>query len=312
MDILLRLRMLNHAQFQIDNRLLSQVTRTMTRFFLLQFLFVAMTSTVHLQAAAIESPVSITTELVANEKDNNFTLKVSLDIQDGWHTHDDSNNAGINTTVDLELPEGAKQVGEWARPLSKTKDGSREKKVFTTQADFSCEIAVSEDAIGKKIQVTVSYQACTEEYCNRPASKTLSVELKNLPATKKADLKSETKNSSSAKIDPAEKKTASKGAQKKISMEKNSSKFVFENELFEAPVRLTVNGKPLQQANDRFPSPAIYDIDNDGDNELIIGGLRGKVEVFENSSSSTTGDPIWEAGELLEDSDGKSIRLTNW
>ena len=285
----------------------------MTRFFLLQFLFVAMTSTVHLQAAPIESPVSITTELVANEKDSNhFTLKVSLDIQDGWHTHDDSNNSGINTTVDLELPDGAKQVGEWDRPLSKPKDGSPEKEVFTGQADFSCEIAVSEDAIGKKIQVTVSYQACTEEYCNRPTSKTLSVELKNSPTTKKTALESGTKNSSSAKVDPAEKKTAGKGAPKKISKEKDSSKFVFENELFEAPVRLTVDGKPLQQANDRFPSPAIYDIDNDGVNELIIGGLRGKVEVFENSSSSTKGDPIWEAGEPLEDSDGKSIELTNW
>ena len=290
----------------------------MTRFFLLQFLFVAMTSTVHLQAAPIESPVSITTELVANKQDSkHFTLKVSLDIQDGWHTHDDSNNSGINTTVDLELPEGAKQVGEWDRPLSKPQDGSPEKEVFTGQADFSCEIEVNEDAIGKKIKVTVSYQACTEEYCNRPTSKTLSAELKNSPATKKAVLKSSAKNSgaknsSSAEVNPAEKNTARKGARKKVSKEKNSSKFVFENELFEAPVRLTVDGKPLQQANDRFPSPAIYDIDNDGDNELIIGGLRGKVEVFENSSNATKGDPIWEAGELLEDSDGKSIRLTNW
>ena len=285
----------------------------MTRFFLLQFLFVAMTSTVHLQAAPIEGPVSITTELVTNEKvSNHFTLKVSLDIQDGWHTHDDSNNTGINTTVDLKLPEGVKQVGEWDRPLGKPKDGSPEKEVFTGQADFSCEIAASKDAIGKKIKVIVSYQACTEEYCNRPTSKTLSVELENSPAITKAILKSGTKNSSSTKVDPVEKKTAKKGTQKKILKEQDSSKFVFENELFEAPVRLTVDGKPLQQSSDRFPSPAIYDIDNDGDNELIIGGLRGKVEVFENSSRSTKGDPIWEAGELLEDSDGKSIRLTNW
>ena len=285
----------------------------MTRVFLLQLIFVAMTSTVHLQAAPIEDPVSITTELVANKKDSNqFTLMVSLGIQDGWHTHDDSINSRINTTVDLELPAGAKQVGEWDRPLSEPKDGSPEEEVFTGQAVFSCEITVSKDAIGEKIEVTVAYQACNEKYCNRPTSKTLSVEIKDSPITKKEVLKNGLKNGSSEEVDPVENRETTEVAQKKILEKKNSRKFVIENELFEAPVRLMVDGKPLQQANDRFPSPAMYDIDGDGANELIIGGLRGEVEVFKNSSSSIKGDPIWEAGEPLEDCDGNSIELTNW
>ena len=159
----------------------------MTRFFLLQLLFVSMIPMVHLHAAPIESPVSITTELVANKKDSNqFTLTVSLGIQDGWHTYDDSNNSSINTTVDFKLPDGVKQVGEWNRPLSEPKDGSPQKEVFTGQAVFSCEITASEDAIGEKIEVTVTYQACNEKYCNRPTSKTLSVEIKDSPITKKA------------------------------------------------------------------------------------------------------------------------------
>ena len=285
----------------------------MTRFLLLLFLLVATTSTAHLQAAPIEDPVSITTELVANKKDSNqFTLEVSLGIQDGWHTYDDPTNSSTNTTIDLELPAGAKQVGEWDRPLSELEDGSPETKVFTGQAVFNCEITLSKDAIGEKIEVTVAYQACNEKYCNRPTSKTLSVEIKDSPITKKAVLKNGFKNDSSPKVDSVENKTATKVAQKKILEKKNSRNFVIENELFEAPVRLMVDGKPLQQANDRFPSPAMYDIDGDGANELIIGGLRGEVEVFRNSSSDTKGDPIWEAGVPLEDRDGRSIELTNW
>ena len=285
----------------------------MTRFLLLLFLLVAMTSTAHLQAAPIEDPVSITTELVANEKDSNqFTLEISLGVQDGWHTYDDPTNSNTNTIVDLELPAGAKQVGEWDRPLSEPKDGSPETKVFTGQAVFSCEITVNKDAIGEKIEATVTYQACNENYCTRPTSKTLSVEIKDSPITKKVVLKNGLKNGSSEEVDPVENKATTEDAPKKMLKEKNSSKFVVENELFEAPFRLTVDGKPLQQANDRFPSPAMYDIDGDGTNELIIGGLRGEVEVFRNSSSATKGDPIWEAGEPLEDCDGRSIELTNW
>ena len=279
----------------------------MTRFFRLLFLFVAMIPTVQLQAAPIEGPVSITTELVANEKDSNqFTLMVSLDIQDGWFTYDDSKNSSINTKVDLELPDGAKQVGEWDRPLSEPKDGSPEKEVFTGQANFSCEITVSEDVIGQKIEVTVSYQACNEQYCNRPTSKTLSVEIKDSPATKKPVL-----NGSSANVNPAEKTTARKGARKKISKEPNSSEIVFENELFEAPVRLMSDGKPLE-ARDPFPSPAIYDIDGDGVNEMTVGGLRGNLEVFEDSNKTGQGEPIWKSRGSLKDSDGKRIKLTNW
>ncbi|MDB2687430.1 protein-disulfide reductase DsbD N-terminal domain-containing protein [Mariniblastus sp.] len=284
----------------------------MTRFFLLLFLLVATIPTVHLQAAPVENPVSITTELVANEKDSNqFTLMVSLDIQDGWHTYDDSKNSSINTTVDLELPDGAKQVGEWDRPLSKSKDGSPEKEVFTGQANFSCEIAVSEDMIGQKIEVTVSYQACNDQYCNRPTSKTLSVEIKDSPAAKKTVLNNASKNGSSAKVAPAEKKTARKGARKKSSKEQNSNKVVFENELFEAPVRLMSDGKPLE-ARDPFPSPAIYDIDGDGVNEMTVGGLRGNLEVFEDSNKSGKGEPIWKSRGSLKDSDGNRIKLTNW
>ena len=269
----------------------------------------------HLQAAANKGPVSITTELVANEEDSEqFTLMVFLDIQDGWFTYDDSKNSSINTTIDLVLPDGARQVGEWDRPLSEPVDGSPEKVVFTGQADFSCEIAVSEDAIGQRIEVTVSYQACTEEYCNPPTSQSLSVDVVDVedsPATKKAVSKNGPKNVSSAKVDPAEKATARQGAEKKIPNEQNSNKIVFDNELFEAPVRLMSDGKPLE-ARDPFPSPAIYDIDGDGVNEMTIGGLRGNIEIFEDSNKSGQGEPIWESRGSLKDSDGKRIQLTNW
>lgn len=83
--------------------------------------------------------------------------------------------------------------------------------------------------------------------------------------------------------------------------------------VFELPVRLEVAGEPLnQRAKKMFPSPAIFDVDGDGKDELVIGSLMGDVGVHENLNASGKGDPVWGQWKALKDGDGKSIRTSNW
>ncbi|MCK0132645.1 VCBS repeat-containing protein [Flavobacteriaceae bacterium F08102] len=84
-------------------------------------------------------------------------------------------------------------------------------------------------------------------------------------------------------------------------------------ELFEKPVRLKVGDDFLNTAaKERFPSPAILDIDGDGQTELVIGSLSGRLGIYENLNTSGTGDPIWGPRKLLKDASGKAIRTRNW
>ena len=74
-----------------------------------------------------------------------------------------------------------------------------------------------------------------------------------------------------------------------------------------------MNGDPLNTvAKQRFLSPAIFDVDEDGKAELVIGDLRGNVSIYENLNESGAGDPVWGSREALKDAEGKRIRTSNW
>lgn len=83
------------------------------------------------------------------------------------------------------------------------------------------------------------------------------------------------------------------------------------DDIFEAPVRLLADGKPLDHKS-RFPSPAVCDVDDDGMDELVVGSLRGTLGVFENSNGTGKGDPVWGKRKDLRDSSGQIIRIKNW
>ena len=86
-----------------------------------------------------------------------------------------------------------------------------------------------------------------------------------------------------------------------------------DSSLFEGPVRIKADGKPLNTvAKKMFASPGIFDIDGDGQAELVIGGLMGSVGVYENQNTSGTGDPAWGPRNELKDAKGKTIRTSNW
>lgn len=85
------------------------------------------------------------------------------------------------------------------------------------------------------------------------------------------------------------------------------------SEAFEKPVRLMVKKEFLNtEANEKFPSPAIMDIDGDGKNELVIGSLSGHLGIYENLNTSGKGDPIWDSRRLLKGASGAVIKTRNW
>ena len=83
--------------------------------------------------------------------------------------------------------------------------------------------------------------------------------------------------------------------------------------VFDRPVQLYVNGEPLNAEVKRaFPSPAIFDVNRDGNTELVIGDLMGGIGVYTNLNTSGAGDPIWSSRKELEDFEGNPINTPNW
>lgn len=200
---------------------------------------------------------------------DHFTVTVELDIKDGWHTYGEvGEGSEVPTTLTFRLPEGVEAVGDWNRPVG-IEGAELHSEIYVGRVSFSKSVVIQPSAYGKSIDVIVAYQACTDEACNRPTSKTVSIEI------------------------PADIAAAPS--------------------IFEAPVRITVDGKPLNTAaKNRFVSPGMFDVDGDGQVELVIGSLMGSVGVYENLNTSGTGDPVWSSRQALEDSEGQPIRTSNW
>lgn len=200
---------------------------------------------------------------------DHFTVKVQLDIGDGWHLYDETEEGvEIPVSVKLKLPEGATTQGGWNRPLA-TEGAEPHQQIFEGQISFSRAIVVKPNAFGETIDVMVSYQACTKEYCNPPQKKTISITI--------------------PKATPAS------------------------DSIFEPPVRLSVDGKPLNTvAKRRYPSPSMFDVDGDGNSELVVGSLMGYVGFYENQNESGKGDPVWGPWEALDGIDGEAVKTPNW
>lgn len=84
------------------------------------------------------------------------------------------------------------------------------------------------------------------------------------------------------------------------------------NGTFDAPQIIKVGDQPMNH-NGRimYPSPAIFDIDGDGENELILGSIMGSIHVCENSNKKT-GDPVWSKPVALQNDKDVNLRLNNW
>ncbi len=76
---------------------------------------------------------------------------------------------------------------------------------------------------------------------------------------------------------------------------------------FGAPEQLTADGKAMTGMH--FPSPTLYDIDGDQQQELIIGDLRGFVQVAQPGGDKAGLN--WSKLEHLQ-SNKKPLKLNNW
>ncbi len=82
--------------------------------------------------------------------------------------------------------------------------------------------------------------------------------------------------------------------------------------MFDAPVVLKVGDKPLNADGEiMYPSPAIFDIDNDGKDELVIGSIFGSVHACENESDSS-GEPVWSEPKVVKTNKNEPLELNNW
>ncbi|TWU38834.1 FG-GAP repeat protein [Novipirellula aureliae] len=227
--------------------------------------------------AAAQKPVEVTASIQSNDEDTEHgVLKVTLDIKEGWHTNDEADEDSITSTaISLKLPAGATEVGEWERPLGMPSNNSLQTSIFEGQVTFRRKIKINDSALGKDIGVTVRYQACNDSVCNAPQKSDLTVRIPDattLPKSKVA-------------TDP----------------------------VFDSPVIIMVYDDSRDTNSKlRFPSPAIYDVDGDGQLELVSGSLMGHIGVYENTNTSGKGDPIWGPREPLKNSEGDIIRSPNW
>ena len=86
--------------------------------------------------------------------------------------------------------------------------------------------------------------------------------------------------------------------------------FEFSHPTFEAPVMLMADGKPMQ-AGHSYPSPGLFDVDDDGDDEMVLGEIMGSVSYCENTNAGS-GDPVWGPVKELMTADNKPLKLNNW
>lgn len=84
------------------------------------------------------------------------------------------------------------------------------------------------------------------------------------------------------------------------------------NTNFDDPVFLKVGDAPMNAEGEMmYPSPVMFDVDNDGADELVIGTIFGGIYACENSNQGD-GDPIWESPVAVNSAAGEPLRLNNW
>ena len=73
---------------------------------------------------------------------------------------------------------------------------------------------------------------------------------------------------------------------------------------FDAPVELAAGGNKFEKVI--YPTPVLYDIDQDEQRELVIGDLIGNVWSCEPAA-----DGAWAKAEHVK-AEGKPLKLNNW
>ena len=76
------------------------------------------------------------------------------------------------------------------------------------------------------------------------------------------------------------------------------------------PVPLECDGAPIDVGRSYGHSgPLLLDVDGDGVEELLVGNLKGTVEVFHRDARSSS--PAWKAAGMLQIA-GEDLTVPNW
>ena len=77
---------------------------------------------------------------------------------------------------------------------------------------------------------------------------------------------------------------------------------------FEKPIEITAGGKTFVET--LYPSPALYDLNGDGVDELIVGDLRGYLQKATRESGDIASG--WGKATNIKTADGKDLNFSNW
>ena len=234
-----------------------------------------------LGSAAAQDPVDL--KVLLDLEDQQPSVVVVMDIESGWHAYGKLSDAtpGIETEVSFSYPDGVQPKGELQRPEGEPYEKDFETLLLKGKSKFRQQITIDPSNEERTLKIKIRYQVCNDRLCQPPktVTKTLSV--------------------------PASQSTADDSA--KI----QDDPFVFDNQWFEPPKQLMVNGSPLNTfAKKSYPSPALYDIDSDGQTELIVGDISGAILVYERTDASD--GLTWKQHRVLKNVEGKEISVNNW
>lgn len=79
---------------------------------------------------------------------------------------------------------------------------------------------------------------------------------------------------------------------------------------FADPVRIEAGEAPLG-AGRLYPSPAFQDVDGDGNADIVVGDLFGKITVA-HALLTEDGSIAWSAETPLQNREGKDLKFHNW
>lgn len=117
-------------------------------------------------------PVALSATVTPSETSpREATLRVRIQVDQGWHLYDrvpnDSPNAATKLTC--SLPDSVQATGEWTRPDSIASGTDNELTLFKGEIEFSMVVSAENEAdLSEKMFVWVAFQACTDDRCLPP------------------------------------------------------------------------------------------------------------------------------------------------
>jgi DsbC/DsbD-like thiol-disulfide interchange protein len=120
--------------------------------------------------------------------DRTAELILSVSIPEPWHLYGRTGGSQDQVALDLrlKLPTGVEPVSDWAWPKPETIHEGRPIEIYTGEKIFRRKVRFVSAAAGTKLVVSVSFQACTPQYCAPPETVELTAALSPPPATASA------------------------------------------------------------------------------------------------------------------------------